>query len=283
MGEYRLERERDYLNNNRVEGTLIDRTIYIFGEINTDVARDVISKIDLINEYDSLIEDDDTAVLNSLINKGIIDAKAVNGVVGREPIYLEINSNGGETSAGYSIITAIENSNTPIIGYVTGNCMSMAVAIVASCHYRMASEYSEFMIHDVYSGMQGKYSDLNSSLEYIERVRSNYNKVLTKYTKLEEDKVDELVSKNSDHYFSPFDARVMGIIDRVDTETIDEDDFFKKLYGDGGDESQDVSDDNKKIEELIEDIVEGGEDTKKPEKEKTNLEKLEELLGIKID
>ena len=271
------------MKNNQVEGTFIDRTIYIFGEINTEMARDVISKIDLINEYDSLVEDDDTAVLTSLINKGIIDAKSVNGVVGREPIYLEINSNGGETSAGYSIITAIENSNTPVIGYVTGNCMSMAVAIVASCHYRMASEYAEFMIHDVYSGMQGKYSDLNSSLEYIERVRSNYNKVLTKYTKLEEDKVDELVSKNSDHYFSPFDARVMGIIDSVDTEPIDEDDFFKKLYGDGEDESQDMSDDNKKIEELVEDIVEGGEDTKKPEKEKTNLEKLEEFLGFKLD
>lgn len=83
------------MNNNQVEGTFIDRTIYIFGEINTEMARDVISKIDLINEYDSLVEDDDTAVLTSLINKGIIDAKGVNGVVGREPIYLEINSNGG--------------------------------------------------------------------------------------------------------------------------------------------------------------------------------------------
>src|SRR5699024_787175 len=107
-----------YLNNNQVEGTFIDRTIYIFGEIDTEMARDIISKIDLINEYDSLVEDDDTAVLTSLISKGIIDAEAVNGVVGREPIYLEINSNGGETSAGYSIITAIENSNTPIIVYV---------------------------------------------------------------------------------------------------------------------------------------------------------------------
>ena len=271
------------MNNNQVEGTFIDRTIYIFGEIDTEMARDVISKIDLINEYDSLVEDDDTAVLTSLINKGIIDAKAVNGVVGREPIYLEVNSNGGETSAGYSIITAIENSNTPIIGYVTGNCMSMAVSIVASCHYRMASEYAEFMIHDVYSGMQGKYSDLNSSLEYIERVRNNYNKVLTKYTKLEEDKVDELVSKNSDHYFSPFEAKIMGIIDSVDTEPIDEDVFLNKLYGDGGDESQVVSENSQKIEELIEDIVEDDEDTKKPKKEKTNLEKLEDFLGIKLD
>ena len=75
----------------------------------------------------------------------------------------------------------------------------------------------------------------------------------------------------------------MGIIDSVDTEPIDEDVFFEKLYGDGGDESQDISDDNKKIEELVEEIVEGDEDTQKPEKEKTNLEKLEEFLGFKLD
>lgn len=271
------------MNSNQVEGTFIDRTIYIFGEIDTEMAREVISKIDLINEYDNLAEDDDTAVLTSLINKGIIDAKAVNGVVGREPIYLEINSRGGETSAGYSIITAIENSNTPIIGYVTGSCMSMAVAIVTSCHYRMASEYSEFMIHDVYSGMQGKYSDLNSSLEYIERVRSNYNKVLTKYTNLEEDKVDELVSKNSDHYFSPFDARAMGIIDSVDTEPIDEDEFYKKLYGDEGDESQDTSGDDEEVEEVVEDIVEESEEAPSEKSEKTNLEKLEEFIGFELE
>lgn len=272
------------MNNTQTEEKFIDRTIYLFGEIDTEMAKDVISKIDLINEYDNIMEDEDTSTLAMYISRGIIDSKAIKKTFTRKPIRLEINSSGGETSAGYSIITAIENSNTPIIGYVTGNCMSMAVSIVASCHYRMASEYAEFMIHDVYSGMQGKYSDLNSSLEYIERVRSNYNKVLTKYTKLEEDKVDELVSKNSDHYFSPFDAKVMGIIDSVDTEPIDEDEFFEKLYGDGGDESQDVpSDDNEEVEELVEDIVDGDEDIQKPEKEKTNLEKLEEFLGFKLE
>ena len=217
------------------------------------MAKDIISKIDLINEYDSMIENEEASGLTSLINRGIIDAKAINGTVGREPIYLEINSNGGETSAGYSIITAIENSETPIIGYVTGNCMSMAIAILVSCHYRLASEYSEFMIHDVYSGMQGKYSDLNSTIEYIKRVRSNYNKVLVKYTKLEEDEVNKLVSKNSDHYFSPFDAKDMGIIDRLDIDTVDEDELLIKLYGDGGDEEEDSDEVEETVERITED------------------------------
>lgn len=272
------------MNNKQVEEAFVDRTIYLFGEIDTEMAREIISQIDLINEYDDIMEEEDASTLAMYISRGIIDGKAINKTFTRKPIRLEINSSGGETSAGYSIITAIENSDTPIIGYVTGNCMSMAVAIVSSCHYRMSSEYAEFMVHDVYSGVQGKYSDLNSSLEYIERVRSNYNKVLTKYTKLEKDKVDELVSKNSDHYFSPFDARVMGIIDSVDNEPIDEEEFYKKLYlpyGYGGDESQKESTSDDKISEVVEDIVEDDKVDSELKVTEKNLKTLQELLGLK--
>lgn len=269
------------MNNIQIEETFIDRTIYLFGEIDTEMAKDVISKIDLINEYDDIMEEEDASTLEMYISRGTIDKNSIKKTNMRKPIRLEINSSGGETSAGYSIITAIENSETPIIGYVTGNCMSMAVAIVSSCHYRVSSEYAEFMVHDVYSGMQGKYSDLNSSLEYIERVRKNYNKVLTRYTKLKEDKVDELVSKNSDHYFSPFDAKVMGIIDRIDNEPIDEEEFFNKLHADDGGESQKEPTDDNKVNEIIENIVEEDEVDSELNVTEENLRTLQKLLGLK--
>lgn len=269
------------MNNIQMEETFIDRTIYLFGEIDTEMAKDVISKIDLINEYDDIMEEEDASTLEMYISRGAIDKNSIKKTNMRKPIRLEINSSGGETSAGYSIITAIENSETPIIGYVTGNCMSMAVAIVSSCHYRVSSEYAEFMVHDVYSGMQGKYSDLNSSLEYIERVRKNYNKVLTKYTKLKEDKVDELVSKNSDHYFSPFDAKVMGIIDSIDNEPIDEGESFNKLRADDGGESQKEPTDDNKVNEIIENIVEEDEVDSELNVTEENLKTLQKLLGLK--
>lgn len=267
---------------------LIDRTIHVFGEIDIEMAREITSKIDLINEYDEMMVEEEASILSSLVSKGVIDAKAIKGVVGREPIYLEINSNGGETSAGYSIITAIENSATPIIGYVTGNCMSMAVAILASCRYRLASEYSEFMIHDVYSGMQGKYSDLNSTIEYIKRVRNNYNKVLVKYTNLTEEDVNKLVDKNSDHYFSPFDAKDMGIIDNVDIDTVDENTLYNKLYGDDKEDSYtDEGEENEK-EEVVDELTKGEDSDSRLTSNETseknkNLEMLEDFLGFKLD
>ena len=157
----------------------------------------------------------------------------------RQPIILEINSGGGEVPAGFQLLTAIENSNTPIIGYVTGWCMSMAIPIFASCNYRMASEYSEFMIHDISSGTVGKYTEMKKYLENgMALSRNNYIKSVVKYSKLKEDEMVDIMEKNHDFAFSPYDAIKYGILDSIDSDTDVEKMANKLYYGESEEEKE---------------------------------------------
>lgn len=254
----------------------VDRSVYLFGEINSESALDIITSIKAINKYDEMVEEMQLEKINELVSSGVVDASHIKGTTVREPILLEINSGGGHSSAGFSIISAIENSETPIIGYVTGDCMSMATAVLASCHYRLSSEYARFMIHDVYSVSEGKYNELVTTLSYIQHVRGNYKDVLTKYTEIEDEELDSIVNANSDHHFSPEQAKSISLIDAIDTDKVDEEFVMERLYGltSKPEEVTDVQ----KIEDVNPELT---ETNKKLEESKEDLSKyIKELSSI---
>lgn len=215
----------------------VSRQVYLYGDINDSSALEVVSQIKRINEVDEMEEEMFLDGVSMLIEEGLIHQDSLKGLRAREPITIQINSNGGSSPSGFSIITAIENSETPVVGYVTGNCMSMAIPILASCDYKIGSEYSKFMIHDVYSASEGKFNDLNSSIEYIGSVREDYIKATAKNTKMTESQVREITNRNSDYFFSPEKAFDLGLIDLIDGNKVDEEDMLNKLYGlkDSGD------------------------------------------------
>lgn len=217
--------------NNQGTIQILDRNIYLYGDIDDSMALEVVSRINHINEVDDIEEQALIDDIDSKIAEGLLDEDVLNGVRAREPINIEINSNGGSSPAGFSIITAIRNSETPTIGYVTGNCMSMAIPILASCDFKIGSEYSKFMIHDVYSASEGKFNDLNSSLEYISSVREDYIRATAQSTRMTEDDVREITNRNSDYFFSPEKALELGLIDLIDNQKVDEEEMLKKLYG----------------------------------------------------
>lgn len=210
---------------------LVDRNIYLYGEIDDATALEVVSHINHINEIDDMEEEAFVEKIGAFVESGFLKPDSLRGLQAREPIYIEINSNGGSSPSGFSIITAIQNSETPVIGYVTGNCMSMAIPILASCDYKIGSEYSKFMIHDVYSASEGKFNDLNSSIEYVGSVREDYIKATAKNTKMSESEVREITNRNSDYFFSPEKAFDLGLIDHIDSNKVDEEKMMNKIYG----------------------------------------------------
>lgn len=212
------------------EFTYVERNIYLYNNITKESALDIVSRINSINEYDEIVEEAYLNQFNELVSQGIVSPDGFQGLPKREPIFLEINSGGGATSAGFSIVSAIENSETPVIGYVTGDCMSMAIAVLASCHYRISSEYANFMIHDIYSIAEGKFNDINSSMEYMRTVRDTYKKFVVANTDISKEELDKLTDANADFYFSPEKAKEFGLVDSLDTERPDEELLIKKLY-----------------------------------------------------
>lgn len=235
----------------------IDRNIYLSGMIEEESALAVVQAIRQINEFDDAVEDELMASVQALVGEGVINAEGFKGLPKREPITIEINSTGGITSSGFSIVTAIENSVTPIIGYVTGDCMSMAVNVLASCHYRISSEYASFMMHDVASGNQGKYNDIHSQFRYLEKTRELVIKQLSDYIDLTEDKVKEIFDMSADHYFDAPTAKEFGLVDSISGEEVDYKYVEEALYGqeEEVEEVEELHIENEKLKESIEQAI----------------------------
>jgi len=65
------------------------------------------------------------------------------------PIYLYINSDGGDIQAATSIIDKIKKSKVPIISIIVGTCASAATCISVVCQKRRITKYSTMMIHQI--------------------------------------------------------------------------------------------------------------------------------------
>ena len=208
----------------------IKRHLYLNEEITDNSVIELVETINEINDVDDAREEDIINMAQSLISQGVISNNEIK-IPEREPIMLEINCGGGSLSAGFMLITAIENSVTPIIGYVTGHCMSMAVAIFASCDFKISSRFASFMIHEVSSGFFGKFGEMMPYLGYIDNGRENYKNVITENTGIDDERLEEMMKRNHDYFFFPEEALEIGLIDCIDVDGFDVNLFAEKVYG----------------------------------------------------
>lgn len=208
----------------------VKRHLYLNEEITDNSVIELVETINEINDDDDAREEDIINMAQSLISQGVISNNEIK-IPEREPIMLEINCAGGSLSAGFMLIAAIENSVTPIIGYVTGHCMSMAVAILASCDFKISSRFASFMIHEVSSGFFGKFGEMMPYLGYIDNGRANYKNVITDNTGIDDERLEEMMKRNHDYFFFPEEALEIGLIDCIDIDGVDVNLFSEKVYG----------------------------------------------------
>lgn len=222
------------------------RKIYLSGEINEGTIIPIIEKIDAINNE----EKEKEQFLNSLIAQNF-DPSCYDKIIINEPepILLEINTVGGKLSYGFQLISAIQSSNVPIIGHVSGYCMSMGIPILSACDYRTATEYARFMIHDISMGAIGKFNDLESSVYAMKEERKVYIDFLVKNTNLNEEQVNEFINKPSDVNFGVKEAIEYGIIDNI-IKSFTEEEYLEFI------KQQELSDKQKDMTENRDEAVE---------------------------
>jgi ATP-dependent Clp protease protease subunit len=66
----------------------------------------------------------------------LIDELHASSDISDDPIFIFINSPGGDVHSGLAIINTILVSPVPVIGVVTGLAASMALKVLQACHYR---------------------------------------------------------------------------------------------------------------------------------------------------
>ncbi|MET3505596.1 ATP-dependent Clp protease proteolytic subunit [Halalkalibacter oceani] len=105
----------------------------------------------------------------------------------RKPIKIYVNSYGGSVYDGWSLISHIVSSKTPVWTYCYGYCMSMGLSIFAAGHRRFMSKYATLMYHELSSRLEGSREEIKRQSEEFDRLQKVYDEFLIERSKLDQD------------------------------------------------------------------------------------------------
>ena len=166
---------------------LMDRKIFLTGEINETLANNFLSQL-MYLERDS-----------------------------SGPVTIFINSPGGEVNSGLLIYDAIQCSNLEINIICTGLSASMAAILLAGGQkgHRFILPHSKVMIHEplISSGVGGSATSIKNISDKILETRSIVNGILSEHTGKTLEEINEATSY--DNYMNAKEAIEFGICDEV--------------------------------------------------------------------
>lgn len=169
------------------ERMIAGREIFLWGEINDDMARSVVQKI---LYFDGLEKKD---------------------------IKIFLNSPGGAISSGLAIYDAMCYAKSDISTVCIGQAASMGAVILCAGKKgkRFAWENVRVMIHQplISGSMYGPASDIQIQAEEMLRIRQKLNEILSKHTgkPLKDIEADT----DRDLFMSAEDAKEYGLIDEI--------------------------------------------------------------------
>lgn len=138
----------------------------------------------------------------------------------RKPVRLYINSPGGEITEGFSLLSAVEISKTPIYTINVGEWCSMAFLIGITGHKRFAMPHTTFLMHEGTSFAGGSASKMQDRAKFNERFKQEVIKPhVLKHSKM--NGVDYDALERVELYMLPEDALMRGFIDEIVTDIDD--------------------------------------------------------------
>lgn len=131
----------------------------------------------------------------------------------RKPIYIYLNSPGGDITYGLAFMSTIRSSITPIITIVLGMAASMASYIPMVSTKAYAFEDSTICLHDGSVGVMQTRRKANDVMSYVDRCSERMDKIVLQNTKITQEKLDEIADK--EYYIFADEAKELGIIDAI--------------------------------------------------------------------
>jgi len=166
---------------------LMQRKLYLVGEIDTDMA------VDFVSQLMYLAKESD------------------------EPIDIYINSPGGSVIAGLMIYDVIAGMKTPINMYCMGMAASMAAVILAGGQKgrRFILPHSKMMIHEplLENGAGGSATSIKRKAESILDTKATLNTILAKHTGKSVEEIDEATAY--DNYMNATECIEFGLCDAI--------------------------------------------------------------------
>lgn len=161
------------------------RQILLSGEVNKALAEKIIRQL-LILEADS-----------------------------EEPIYIFIDSPGGDVDAGYAIFDMIRFVKAPVycIGMGLVASAGALILLAADKSRRLGLPNSHYLIHQPLSGIKGVATDIEIHAREIEKTRAKINVLIAEETGKELAQVEK--DTDRDYWMSATEALDYGLISKV--------------------------------------------------------------------
>jgi|GEM_PF-838340 len=174
-----------------------DNHIYFYADVDTDRCLDLVRRVrEVDNELrrqsaSRMLPDDFPAI----------------------PIWLHIQSNGGEVFTGLNIADQLQKIKSPIYSIVEGVSASAATLISLACSKRYILPSSFMLIHEVTSHHWGKYSEFEDEKHILDMLMSRLVDFYSSHTKMSPAKVKKLLDRDS--WFSAHECVEMGLVDEI--------------------------------------------------------------------
>ena len=180
------EKTNDSANEQLMQKFLNTRQIILSGEVNKELAEKVIRQL-LILEADSA----------------------------SKPIYVYIDSPGGDVDVGFAIFDMIRFIKPPVYTIGMGLVASAGALILLAApkNYRLGLPNSHYLIHQPLSGIKGVATDIEIHAKEIEKIRVKINALIAEETG--KDVADVAKDTDRDYWLSADEAAAYGLILQV--------------------------------------------------------------------
>ncbi len=130
-------------------------------------------------------------------------------------IMLYVNSPGGVVTAGLAIYDTIQHVKCDVSTICMGQAASMGALLLAAgtAKKRFALPHARILIHQPLGGFSGQATDIDIQAKEILRTRERLNKILSKHTGQELEKVRS--DTDRDYYMAATEAQEYGLVDEV--------------------------------------------------------------------
>jgi ATP-dependent protease ClpP protease subunit len=112
------------------------------------------------------------------------------------PLYLHINSGGGDLMAAMSAVDAMKRSVVPIYTVVDGKAASAASLISVCGVKRYITRHSYMLIHQLSSGVIGKYQDIEDEYDNCNLMMDDIIEIYKEGSSLTEKKIKKFLKRD---------------------------------------------------------------------------------------
>mgnify|MGYP003949497021 CR=1 FL=1 len=136
-----------------------------------------------------------------------------------EDIEFFISSGGGSVNDMFSVydLMQVVKANRDIATFGYGRVYSAAVLLLAAGTpgKRYISKNTRVMIHHCSSNASGTHPDIRANFDELKKVEDMMVEALAEQTVLSVGEIYNIMSRNTDEFFSAEDALEMGIVDKI--------------------------------------------------------------------